>query len=138
MLMLNEMLRIDENADKSENNAIMPISNTHHNYLNMECLNATLKLIEVRIEFIQIGEVDTVICCQFLHEYMFYYSNSMLKPFKMNEKFQAIVKTRAKWYENSHISDYDPKEHWNPKLFIGNGTYTKKRELRYFQDNVFL
>ena len=71
----------------------------------MEHLNTQLRIIEVRIEFTQIGEVDT-----------------------MNEKFQAIVKTKAKWFENEIINDYDPKEHWNPKLFIENALHDKFNE----------
>ena len=99
MLMPTEMhiqMTMDQNDNKRENSPLMINTSTHRNFLNMESLNSTLRIIEVRIEFIQIGEVDT-----------------------MNEKFQAIVKTKAKWYENSIIAEYDPKEHWNPKLFIG-------------------
>jgi len=66
----------------------------------VESLNTFLRIIEVYIEFIQIGEVDT-----------------------MNEKFQAIVKIKSKWLENEIITDYDPKEYWNPKLFIENALH---------------
>lgn len=66
-----------------------------------------IKLINIRIEFIQIGEVDT-----------------------MNEKFHALVKTTSKWYENERIEEYDTAKHWNPKLYIENSFYDK------FEENV--
>ena len=107
-MILNELseTKFDESNDKFETNYFFK-DNGHNqvNYLNMEHLNTQLRIIEVRIEFTQIGEVDT-----------------------MNEKFQAIVKTKAKWFENEIINDYDPKEHWNPKLFIENALHDKFNE----------
>ena len=68
--------------------------------INIEIINKSLRIIEVQIVFLQIGEVDT-----------------------MNEKFQAIVKIKSKWLENEIITDYDPKGYWNPKLFIENALH---------------
>ena len=73
--------------------------------INIEIINKSLRIIEVQIVFLQIGEVDTI-----------------------NEKFQAIVKIKSKWYENEILSEYDPREDWNPKLFIENALYDKFQE----------
>ena len=75
------------------------------------------KLVEVHVVFIQLGEVDTI-----------------------NEKFQAIVKIKAKWYESASLftSEYDPKIHWNPKLFIANALNEKfKEEIIYETEKVY-
>ena len=61
-----------------------------------------LRIIKCRIEFLQIGEVDT-----------------------MNERYQAIVKIKAKWYEDEIITEYDKNKYWNPKLFIENALHEK-------------
>lgn len=63
------------------------------------------RIVECSIEFLQIGEVDT-----------------------MNERYQAIVQTKSKWYENESITEYNPKQHWNPKLFIENASHEKFQE----------
>jgi hypothetical protein len=84
--------------NKYENSSIL--LNDNNSIWKVENLNTFLRIIEVYIEFIQIGEVDT-----------------------MNEKFQAIVKIKSKWIENENIKDYDPKEYWNPKLFIENALH---------------
>ncbi len=39
----------------------------------------------------------------------------------MNERYQASVKVIATWYEDKKYTkkkNYDPKNDWNPKLFI--------------------
>ena len=90
---------IDEKSDH------YPVYKEKHSLLNMDHLNTQLRIIEVRMEFIQIGEVDTI-----------------------NEKFQAIVKTKAKWFENDILTEYDPRENWNPKLFIENALHDKFHE----------
>jgi hypothetical protein len=64
-----------------------------------------LRIIKCRIEFLQIGEVDT-----------------------MNERYQAIVKIKAKWYEDEIITEYDKNKYWNPKLFIENALHEKFQE----------
>ena len=75
-------------------------------YLSTQGLHKSVpRLVEIRIVFIQIGEVDTI-----------------------NEKFQAIVKTKAKWFDTEIITEYDTKKHWNPKLFIENALHEKFKE----------
>ena len=67
--------------------------------------STVLRIIKCRIEFLQIGEVDT-----------------------MNERYQAIVKIKAKWYEDEVITEYDKNKYWNPKLFIENALHEKFQE----------
>jgi hypothetical protein len=71
------------------------------------------KLIEVRIEFLSFGEVDT-----------------------MNEKFQAEVKVRSRWYDDEDIEIYDKSIHWYPKLFIENALHDVKEEISYQVDKL--
>jgi hypothetical protein len=69
------------------------------------------KIVWVRIEFENIGEVDT-----------------------MNEKYQAQVRIKSKWYhiDNAEdVSNYDPKKHWYPKLYIENALHDVKEEISY-------
>lgn len=67
------------------------------------------KLVEVRVEFITFGEVDT-----------------------FNEQFKAHVLVRSRWFEDGHIEEYDPKKDWNPKLFVDNAIPEKYyEEIRY-------
>lgn len=61
-----------------------------------------LRVIECSMQFLQIGEVDT-----------------------MNERFQAMVLIRSKWNEPDKLTEYDPKKNWNPKLYIENASYEK-------------
>ncbi len=56
-----------------------------------------LKKIQCRIEFVNIGEVDT-----------------------FHEQFKAYVIVRSRWFENEKIEEYDSEKHWNPKLYIQN------------------
>ena len=60
-------------------------------------IKASIKVVECRIEFVTVGEVDT-----------------------FNEQFKAFVKVRSKWIENEVIDEYNPKTNWNPKLYIEN------------------
>lgn len=66
------------------------------------------KLVWVRIEFCGIGDIDTV-----------------------NEKYQAEVKIKSKWYDEGDIEEYDKKKHWYPKLFIENALDNVKEEITY-------
>lgn len=66
------------------------------------------RLIWVRIEFVTIGEVDT-----------------------MNEKFQAEVKIRSKWYDQGDFTEYDKNKNWYPKLYIENALHDVKEEISY-------
>ena len=68
-----------------------------------------LKKVECRVEFVTFGEVDT-----------------------FNEQFKAYVIIRSRWFEQGHITEYDPKKDWNPKLFLENAIPEKFYEdIRY-------
>lgn len=56
-----------------------------------------LKMIECRVEFVTLGEVDT-----------------------FREQFKAHVLVRSRWMHQEKITSYDPKQDWNPKLFLEN------------------
>ena len=59
--------------------------------------DTSIKEIECRVEFVNIGEVDT-----------------------FNEQFKAYVIIRSRWYETEKIVEYDAEKQWNPKLYIQN------------------
>lgn len=59
--------------------------------------NVPLRFIQTRCEFITFGEVDT-----------------------FREQFKANVLIRSRWLEKEDIEEYDPKEHWNPLIYIQN------------------
>jgi hypothetical protein len=111
MMMLNDLSYDNDNSFSKINNSENNLSVYKRKELiqaeslNIENINKSLRIIEVQIVFLQIGEVDTI-----------------------NEKFQAIVKIKSKWYENEILSEYDPREDWNPKLFIENALYDKFQE----------
>ena len=110
-MMLNDLSYDNDNSFSKINNSENNLSVYKRKELiqaeslNIENINKSLRIIEVQIVFLQIGEVDTI-----------------------NEKFQAIVKIKSKWYENEILSEYDPREDWNPKLFIENALYDKFQE----------
>jgi hypothetical protein len=69
--------------------------------LNMESINTSLRIIEVRVEFVQIGEVDTMnekfqgivkVKCNHLDSFFFKCSNNLKK--KIQTKKQNGMKTR--------------------------------------------
>lgn len=69
------------------------------------------KTVESAFEFVTIGEIDT-----------------------MNEFFQAEVIIESKWMFNEAEIErevYDPKKHWNPKLYIENAKNISKEEITY-------
>lgn len=67
------------------------------------------RYVQVVIEFYRIGEIDT-----------------------MNEKYQAEIHIESKWVENdTDIVEYDPKKHWNPKLYIENAFQEPKEHVTY-------
>ena len=80
----------------------------HHSPSSTKTPVAFAKLIWVRIEFCGIGDIDTV-----------------------NEKYQAEVKIKSKWYDEGDIEEYDKKKHWYPKLFIENALDNVKEEITY-------
>ncbi len=56
--------------------------------------NKYAKLVEVSIEFLSLGEIDT-----------------------MSERYEAEVRIRSRWYDDEEIDEYDKTRHWYPKLF---------------------
>ena len=79
-------------------------------------------VVTCSLQFIQIGEVDTV-----------------------NERFQAIIELEAKWEDkkipnnnlNKIIQSKDWKE-WDPKIFIENSLYDKNNieEITFFATKI--
>ena len=76
--------------------------------------SVTARVVWVRIDFENIGEVDT-----------------------MNEKYQATVRIKCKWYhvqqepDEEDFEEYDPKKHWYPKLYLENALHDVKEEFAY-------
>ena len=71
----------------------------------MENSNYLAKIVQINVEFIWFGSIDTV-----------------------NERFQALVCIQSKWYENTILEQYDSKLDWNPLLYIENASYEKIKE----------
>ena len=97
------MLDLDKANDK--NSLIDPQPPT---YVEMTSLNKYAKLVEVSIEFLSLGEIDT-----------------------MNEKYEAEVRIKSRWYDDEEIDEYDKSIHWYPKLFIVNALPDVKEDIRY-------
>lgn len=95
-------LHMDTLNDNTNESAVVGVGTT-----NSETANYA-KLVWVRIEFITFGEVDT-----------------------FNEKYQAEVKIRSKWYDEGDIDEYDRDKHWNPKLYIENAMHDVKEEVKW-------
>ena len=49
----------------------------------------------------------------------------------MNEKYQADVIIQTEWIDNSVITVYDPKVHWNPELLIENQLSVTNESITY-------
>lgn len=65
--------------------------------------------VHVHVEFLKIGEIDI-----------------------MNEKYTAEVHIQSKWNEyNLDIKKYDPKEHWNPQLYVENILNELRQSVEY-------
>jgi hypothetical protein len=93
-----------DDGEKSETNSLVQSETV----LDMDKDNKQTRIIEVKIEFLSIGEVDT-----------------------MNEKYQAEVKITAKWFETEDIVKYNRKKNWNPKLYIENALHDLKEDIKY-------
>ena len=94
-----------------ENNEKMPINIDPNppTYLEMTTnANKYAKLVEVSIEFLSLGEIDT-----------------------MSERYEAEVRIRSRWYDDEEIDEYDKSRHWYPKLFIVNALPDVKEDIRY-------
>ena len=57
--------------------------------LNVENEEKTARTVEVAIQFLSVGEVDTT-----------------------SEKFEAEVMIRSRWFDDEEIKDYDKTKHW--------------------------
>jgi len=66
------------------------------------------QLVQVTIEFVKIGEIDTI-----------------------NEKYHAEIIIEAKWITKEVIEVYNPEQHWNPQLYIENLLQESKQEIKY-------
>ena len=66
-----------------------------------------LKVVQVLVQFCRIGEIDTI-----------------------NEKFQAEVYMECTWLDKELSTDYNPKVHWNPELYIENAINLSE-EIKY-------
>lgn len=110
-----------QSVENKESNSSLPMNIIHNSSSSPSLLAfpngspghargpSHLKLVEVRVEFITFGEVDT-----------------------FNEQFKAHVLVRSRWFEDGQIEEYDPKKDWNPKLFVDNAIPEKYyEEIRY-------
>ena len=77
-------------------------------FVKMTSLNSFARVVQVRIEFMSLGEVDT-----------------------MNEKYQAEIRIKSRWQDEEEIDEYDKTKHWNPKLFIENALDNVREEITY-------
>jgi len=66
------------------------------------------RIVLVNFEFIRIGEIDT-----------------------MNENYNAEICIESKWIEKDLIQNYNPDQHWNPRLFIENALQEPKEKIKY-------
>jgi len=95
-MLMNELQRI-------ENNTLLQARTP--NFIKVDSVNSYAKLVEVRIEFLNLGEIDT-----------------------MNEKFSAEVRIKSRWYDDDDIQEFDKKKNWHPRLFIENALADKYQE----------
>jgi hypothetical protein len=71
--------------------------------------NPEFKYVQLLVEITKIGEIDT-----------------------LNERYQAEFYIEAKWVEkNNEITEYDPKVHWNPKIYVENTHQEPKETIKY-------
>ncbi len=75
---------------------------------NNTSFDSKIKIIECRVEFVRVGNVDT-----------------------FRECYSATVKIRSKWYENEIITEYNPNLHWNPCIYIENAISNTNDEVKY-------
>ncbi len=65
---------------------------------NKFSLSRPIRIIECRIQFLNLGVVDTI-----------------------HETFRASVLIKSRWREPIFIDEYKPERHWNPLLVVENG-----------------
>lgn len=95
-----------DNLDESD------FPNTQTSF-SMEMEESTARTVEVAIQFLTIGEVDTT-----------------------SEKYQAEVMIRSRWLDDEDIGAYDKTKHWYPKLFIENALHDLKEEVTYETERI--
>ena len=61
-------------------------------------------IVEVAFEFVNIGEIDT-----------------------LKQIFEAEIIIESKWATIENFAQYDPKENWNPSLYVENAGAVKER-----------
>ena len=75
----------------------------------MQLLNDKhVRLVLVSIEFVNIGEIDV-----------------------MEERYDAEIKIKSRWYDDEEIEVYDSMVHWNPRFFIVNAMPDVKQDINY-------
>lgn len=79
-------------------------------FLNEKRINFNKKrTVQVSFECLSIGELDT-----------------------LNEKLTAELIVRSTWYTDEEDAiNYDPKVHWNPKLYFDNALSIKDQQIFY-------
>ncbi|CAF0942644.1 unnamed protein product [Brachionus calyciflorus] len=98
----------------SETESLMPKLNETLEKINPDSTIKYPVQIRVSIEFLSIGEVDT-----------------------LNEKFQAEVRIISKWCdEQADKTEFKSEEDWNPYLFIENSLHDVKEEIKYKIDKI--
>ena len=70
--------------------------------------NKYIRLIQVSIEFLSIGEINTI-----------------------DEIFDAEIRIKSTWCDNEEIDTYDSQINWCPKLFILNALPDVDEEIEY-------
>jgi hypothetical protein len=73
--------------------------------------NPEFRYVQLLVEITKIGEIDT-----------------------LNERYQAEFYIEAKWVEKHAAADmveYDPRVHWNPKIYVENTHQDPKETVRY-------
>jgi uncharacterized UPF0160 family protein len=101
---------IDLTLEKDdEKSPLSQESSSPPTYLEMTThVHKYAKLVEVSIEFLCLGEIDT-----------------------MRERYEAEVRIKSRWYDDDEIESYDKALHWDPKLFIVNAMPDVKEEIKY-------
>ena len=64
--------------------------------------------VQISVQFLRIGEIDTI-----------------------NERYYAEINIESKWIDIGDLNNYDPKNNWNPKLYIENILLEPKEIIKY-------
>jgi hypothetical protein len=85
-------------------------------YINNEHISKTEStLVEIYLTFLRVGEIDNV-----------------------KERFQADAYFEASWVDNSvdPEGDFDPRQQWEPELFLENAVANLKQDIKYRVERV--